>query len=55
MFSTLIFLGEPESVCATGPQVALPVVVSRHSITYFLISVPPSSLGGLQWTMQLSW
>merc|ERR1719402_98982 len=47
-FSTFIFLGPPSSVLAQGDQVALPVVVSTHSTTYFLIGVPPSSLGGVQ-------
>merc|ERR1712209_59874 len=53
-FSTLILRGEPSSVLAHWTQEPLPPVVSMHSTTYFLIGVPPSSAGSLQWTTRLS-
>lgn len=36
-FFTFTFLALPSSVMATGVQEPLPVVVSRHSTTYFLM------------------
>ena len=40
--------------CKLTVQFPFPEVLSICSTIYFLISVPPSSLGGLQCTMQLS-